>query len=267
MATVVNTFDLYNTTKYWTGYRVEGFSTEQSVASAFYITQFSSNPVGSQIDFFRELAGESNLNPVFSVDVTIDELPYLWGKYWWDQAVYYSLPIIYNTLASYNEDYYQPFSESVGSLCYLSRMNTLQNTESRVYNELISSLLIPDISSEIDGFYSVANSLFLTNSANIGPGTGTDTAPGSGTNGTLIQPDTDLGRRITANLSLSATINSLYPKIYTFLPFNTTVIGNNMTPYYWSLSANCEETNVRVDFTNNNISERVQLTIGDLIAY
>lgn len=268
---VVNNFDVYNTTKYWTGYSFPGYTIEQQVASVYYFTQFSSSPYGSQIDFFKELAGDINQNPTFQLnttenEITLDTLPYLWSKYWWDKAVYYSNSIVYNTLTASASGYYQPFSESVGTLYYLSRVNNLQNTETKVYSLVIKPLINQEISEGINTFYSTANALFLNNKALIGPGTGTDTNPGSGANGTLIQADTDLTRRITSNLSLTATINETYPYLSSFLPYNTELFGNQLTPYYWSLSANCEETAIRVDFTNRNVTDSNQLVTGDLIA-
>jgi hypothetical protein len=261
--TVINTFDLYNTTKYWIGYSMPGFTTEQNIAQAYYSTWFSSQPFGSQVDFFRQLAGDSVQNIKFQISTTLDELSYLWGKYWWDTAVYYSHSIVYSTLTANNLDYYQPFSESIGTLCYISRMNNLQNENTKPYNTVIQDLLLPDISDEIDWFYSAANSLFLTNKQNIGPGAGTDTNP---VNKSLIQADTDLARRITSNNLLSAAINETYPKICRFLPYNTQVRGNNLTPYTWSLSANCEGTTIRVDFINRTTAAATQLTTNHLKA-
>ena len=268
----VNTFDLYNTTKYWTGYSFPGYTTEQQVASAYYFIQFSSNPIGSQIDFFNELAGRRDQNPTFqinavsSVTITIDTLPYLWGKYWWDKAIYYSNTTIYSALSTSSFSYYQPFSESAGTLYYISRVNNLQNQNTKVYNTVIDSLLIPEVSVAINAFYTIANDLFLTNKNLLGPGTGTDTNPGTGPNGTLIQADTDLTRRITSNSPLTAIINQTYSKLYRFLPYNTSVIGNTLVPYYWGLSSNCEDTTIVVDFTNNNIAPVKQLVTGDLVA-
>lgn len=268
---VVNTFDLYNTTRYWTGYNFPEYSTLLQLASAYYFTQFSSNPYGSQIDFFKQLAGVESDNPTFQVTysnraLTIDTIPYLWGKYWWDRAIYYSNTTIYNQLTSVAYDYYQPFSESVGTLYYLSRVNNLQNSQTKPYSLVIESLLQPDVSETINSFYLSANSLFLTNKAYIGPGTGTDTAPGSGSNSNLIQADTDLTRRITSNTSLTATVNNAYFNIYQFLPYNTTVVGNFLTPYFWGLSANCEGSTINVDVTNKNISTQLQLKTNELIA-
>lgn len=273
---VVNNFNLYNTTKYWTGYSFPGYTTEQQVASTYYFIQFSSSPYGSQIDFFKELTGEINQNPTFQLNtlftqlsgqtISLETLPYLWSKYWWDKATYYSNSIVYNTLTATASAYYQGFSESIGSLYYISRVNNLQNTETKVYNIILKPFINQEISQAIDSFYITANALFLTNKAYIGPGTGTDTNPGTGQNGTLIQADTDLTRRITSNLSLTATVNNLYSKLYRYLPYNTEVIGNQLVPYYWGLSANCEQTPIIVDFTNRNIIDSTQLVTEDLIA-
>ena len=86
--TVIRTFDLYNTTFYWLGYAIPNYQIEQSVAQANYFVNFSSNIIGSQIDFFNTLTGISaiqNTSNVFSLSVSYNNLPYLWQKYWWYQ--------------------------------------------------------------------------------------------------------------------------------------------------------------------------------------
>ena len=100
MATEVRTFDLYNTTNIWLGYSIDGYETEQLVTVAYYNSQFSSNPIGSQVDFF--------------IDIPSVDLPYFWKKYWWDQAVYYSNPLVLSAIQIINTNYYKSFSESLG---------------------------------------------------------------------------------------------------------------------------------------------------------
>lgn len=263
--TVVKTFDLYNTNIYWYGYTFPGYETEQSITKAYYLTQFSSNPIGSQVDFFKELTGVPQNNQVFSISTTIDNLPVLWGKFWWDEAMYYSHPSVYE-LISANSPYYRTFSESIGTLYYLTAYNTNNNTETKTYNSIIDSLLVPGLSSSIAGFYLTANSLFINNIANIGPGTGTDVSPGSAVNGTLIMANTDYGRRVDSSESIIQSINDLFPQLANFLPFNTNIIGNLLTPYTWSVSATCEDTQINVDFINTNIQNIKQLNTNTLIA-
>ena len=260
MADVVKTFDLYNTTFYWNGYNIPNFESQLGVAQAFYIAQFSSNIIGSQIDFFAELAGEVNQNPVFTVGTTIDQLPYLWGMYWWEEAMYYSNPTVLSAVSLLYPEYYQTLSESVGTLYYLTRFNNLNNQQTVPYSTILDSLLPPGISSSITSFYSSANSLFVTNIAAIGP-TGTDTSPN---NSNLIMADTDLTRRITSNTSLTATVNNLYPKVYSFLSYNNKAIGNLITPYNWSYSMVYEDGLVDVDQTNSTISIQTQLPVSAL---
>ena len=267
----VNNFDLYNTTTYWTGYKFSNYIDEQKVTYAFYTAQFSSNPIGSCIDYFKELAGDINQNPVYNINntlsiltglITIDSLPYLWGKYWWDQAIYYSHPTVYSALTANKPDFYQPFSESIGSLSYISRINNFQGVDAKVYNNIIEPLIIKDISAAINAFYVVANTLFLTNKNNLGPN-GTDTSPN---NSNLIQADTDFARRVTSNNTLTATINDLYPFLNRFLPYNTLVIGNTITPYNWMVRTTCEDITIDLDFTNSNIYPHTQLVTNDLKA-
>ena len=270
--TVVKTFDLYNTTFYWNGYSIPGFDTQLKVAKAYYIAQQSSNVIGSQIDFFNELAGSVDQNPSFSINsvsatITIDSLPYLWGKYWWDEAMYYTSSTVLSAIANSKPLYYQIFSESVGSLYYISRFNNLKNTETIPFNTIIEPLLPAGISESTKDFYQVANSLFVTNIANIGPGTGTDVAPA---NSNLIMADTDLNRRIASNDPLLTTVNNLYPALYRFLPFNTNVIGNLITPYSWTVIMPYEDSDtttnntIAVDQTNTTTARTTQLSISAL---
>lgn len=264
MATVVNNFDLYNTTNYWLGYSLPGYTIEQNITQIYYSTQFSSNIIGSQIDFFNALAGNIVDNPVFTTtEVTLDELPYLWENYWWNEAIYYVHPVVKDSIFSTASEYYQLFSETVGSLYFVSKTNNLLNTETIPYNTIITSLLPPGISDNVIQFYQTANNLFVANIENIGPGNGTDTAPD---NESLIMADTDLERRLSSTTTIQEKINQLYPKIKNLLPINTTVIGNLITPYSWSLSANTEGSEINVDFINTNILTNKQLTITTLKA-
>ena len=259
---VVRTYDLFNTTFYWKGYTVPNFETQLAVAQAYYITQFSSNIIGSQIDFFAELAGNSNQNPVFNLTTTIDKLPYFWAKYWWEEAVFYTTNTVSSILSATYPVYYSSFSESVGSLYYLSYYNNVKNILTKPYNSLLDSLLIPGLSDSIQGFYSDANSLFITNVSAIGP-TGTDTVPN---NSNLIMADTDLIRRINSNNVLTTTVNSFYPFLNLFLPYNNLIIGNLFTPYYWSTQLVYESGYITVDQTNSTISIPTQLITDTLKA-
>jgi hypothetical protein len=211
-------------------------------------------------------------NPSFSINsvsatITINSLPYLWGKYWWDEAMYYTSSTVLSAITNSKPLYYQTFSESVGSLYYISRFNNLKNTETIPFNTLIEPLLPAGISEATKDFYQVANSLFVTNIANIGPGTGTDTAPA---NSNLIMADTDLNRRIASNTLLLTTVNNLYPALYRFLPFNTNVIGNLITPYSWTVMMPYEDSEtttnntIAVDQTNTTTARTTQLPISAL---
>lgn len=262
MATVIRTYDLYNTTFYWLGYVIPNFEVEQNVSQAYYWVFNSSNIIGSQIDFFNTLTGKTNPSNVFALSGTFANLPVLWQKYWWDEAMYYSHPLALSAIKQDSPTYYQPFSESVGTLYYLSRFNNLNNTETIPYSLVIKRLIPPGISEAIDSFYQTANNLFVANIAAIGP-TGTDTNPN---NGNLIMANTDLTRRITSNNSLTATVNSLYEDINSFLPYNTDVQGNLLTPYYWSVSANCEGTVINVAVDNTTIQTHKQNLTDTLIA-
>jgi hypothetical protein len=78
--------------------------------------------------------------------------------------------------------------------------------------------------------------------------------------------NTDYERRVNSSDSILESINSLYPQLANFLPFNTNIIGNLLTPYAWSVSATCEDIDINVDFTNSNVQSYKQLTTNTLIA-
>jgi hypothetical protein len=266
MATYVRTYDLYNTNFYWKGYSVTGFDTQLGVAKAYYTTQYSSNPLGSQIDFFTLLAGASSNNPVLNLSgATIDNLPYFWSKYWWDEAMYYSNPLVLSAISQTSTLYYQPFSDSVGSLVYISYMNNQNNNNSVPYNNIINRLLPAGISTTIKNFYKTANTLFVNNISNIS--TGTDTSPN---NGNLIMADTDLTRIIYANDNFITQVNSFYPKINKFLPFNNATIGNLIVPTNWTTQIEYEDTTtigdtkINVDLTNSTTGNQIQLTMATI---
>ena len=266
MADVVKTFDLYDTTIYWNGYSAPGYSNEQQVTQAYYISKFSANPIGSQVDFFKELTGIPQGNLAFAIsNNTIDGLPLLWGKYWWEEAMYYSHPVVYENITT-NNAYYRAFSECVGSLYYCTTNNTNLNSNTKIYSQLIEPLFIPSLASNIDTFYSIANSLFVSNISSIGPGTGTDVSPGSGSNSNLIMANTDYNRRVSCASAIPLLINDLYPQLARFLSFNNQIIGNLIFPYTKSLSATCEDIPIQVDYTNTNIISSKQLTMSTLIA-
>jgi len=265
MATYVRTYDLYNTNFYWKGYSVTGFEAQLGVAKAYYTTQYSSNPIGSQIDFFTLLTGASANNSVLNLSgATITNLPYFWSKYWWDEAMYYTNSLVLSAISSSQPLYYQPLSDSVGSLVYISYMNNQSNNNSVPYNVVIERLLPAGISTTIKNFYKTANSLFVANTSNIGPN-GTDTSPN---NSNLIMADTDLTRVINNNSILIAKVNGLYPNINKFLPFNSTIIGNLLVPPSWFTQIEYEDTtaigdtNITVDLTNTTTSNQVQLTMA-----
>jgi len=256
--TVVRTFDLYNTTFYWNGYTVPGFSTQITVASAFYVAQYSSNPVGSQIDFFTSLTTGTDINPAFKLyGITFSDLPYLWNRYWYDQAVYYSNPAVLSAVQVSLPSYYGSITESIGSLYYI-------NQNIAPFNSITNPLLLPEVSTAIQNFYQVALNLFETNIAAIGPN-GTDTFTN---NSNLIPATTDLQRRYNSTATLTQVVNSMYPVLSSFLSYNTQVIGNLITPYYWSITMPYESPvgSVNVDQTNSTTGNQVQLTTISLSA-
>ena len=49
---VVKTFDYYNTRTVLPDYTVPGYEKELDLSRAYYSADFSSNPIGSKVDFF-----------------------------------------------------------------------------------------------------------------------------------------------------------------------------------------------------------------------
>lgn len=256
MATsVIRTFDLYNTTFYWLGYSIPEYEIEQEVAQARYYVSFSSNIIGSEIDFYNRLGNIKNdNNSVFTLNTSLTSLSYLWKKYWWDEAMYYSHPITLNTIKQNIPSVYQDFSESVGSLYYISRLNNLNNTESVPYNTIITNLLPRGVSDSVNNFYLKANSMFVTSTSN------------SASNIAFNMANADLTRREDSNAGLVAVIANRYPNLVDFLPYSTESIGNLLTPYYWSVSANCEGNVIKLGINNTTIQTLVQPPTNTLIA-
>lgn len=262
MSQVVRTFDLYNTVFYWQGYTVENYGPEIEVAKAYYNTNQSSNIIGSKIDFFNALQGVSSTTNVFTLSTTFENLDVLWKQYWWDEAMFYSLPSVKSELLSTESQYYQTFGDSVGTLCYTTYNNTFNNVSASPLSPTIKPLVLPVISSSIDSFYQTVNSLFNDNITQISSGTSyRDSEPN---NGNLIMPDTDQDRYLDSIESLTETVNNLYPGLSSFLPYNVERVGNLLTPLGWKYEVNCEEKTIQVDINNTNNSQLKHLNLEDI---
>lgn len=244
METIVRTFDLYNTTFYWVGY-TNSYTTEMSVASAYYASQFSSNVIGSQIDFFNKLAGNTSNSNTIVFNATLDSLPLLWSKYWWDEATYYSNPIALSAIRDTSAEYYQDFSDSIGNLNYIET--------TKPYNGLITNLLIPGLDTEISDFYQTNLTNTTSNSEYI----------------SLVSAEeatTDTQYVVDAGSGIQTTINNAYPVLSDFLPFNTNIIGNLITPNEWRTNTGFEGSAINVDLGNNIRSGTAQLILSNLKA-
>ena len=244
METIVKTFDLYNTTFYWVGY-TNSYTTEMSVASAYYASQFSSNVIGAQIDFFNKLAGNESNSSVLVFSATLDTLPLLWSKYWWEEAIFYSNPAVLVEIQDISAEYYQDFSDSIGNLNYIET--------TKPYNGLITNLLIPDLDTEISSFYEVVLNNAATNSESI----------------SLVSAEeatVDTQYVVDAGTGIQTTLNEAYSALSKFLPYNTELIGNLITPYNWYTNLGFEGSAIKVDLGNNIRTATAQLPLSALKA-
>lgn len=254
---VVKNFDLYNTVFYWVSYNPVSLNTtyeqELNVAKSYYTTFTTSNIYGSQIDFFNKLAGQSVTSPGINFNITIQTMPLLWGKYWWEQLMYYTNYRVVTAVADSNPNLYTDFSESVGTLYYVSRNNSNQYLADKPFNRVIENLLIPNLNETITSFFVEVLSTSNINSNNINLSA-------------AKYANNDLQSVINSNPALTGYINETYGWLSRLLPFNTIFIGNLITPYYWSVPINYENSTLQVDFSNASVSTNVQLTINNLKA-
>lgn len=255
--TVVKTFDLYNTVFYWVSYNpvdvAENYSEELNVGKSYYSTFYSSNIFGSQIDFFNKLAGQDITSPNINFNTTIQEMPIYWGKYWWEQLMFYTNSNVVNAVSSSNPELYTEFSESIGTLYYISRNNSNQYASDKPYSRILDNLLIPGLDETITNFYIEVMDVFNTNNVEINL---------SAAN----YANTDLETMITSNVGLTSYINEYYGWLSQLLPFNTIFIGNLFVPYMWKTFISYENSTIEVDYSNNSISSPVQLTTENLKA-
>ena len=261
---VVKTFDLYNTTFYWSVFNdyPDGnywdspeweYSDVMSVAKAYYATDYSSNVIGHQVDFFNTLAGittvgaDSTLNFDLRLTQSLAGTDLLWGKYWWDELYFYANPLVRETVFSTAMDTYQYFSDSVGTLYYIDTAVP--------YNYIMDSLLIPGLASELTSFFVDALGYAAENSVNV------DEVAAS-------TPDADTQYVYDAGPGLRTYINDSFEFLSGLLPFNNIFGGNLITPIEWSVDIPYEGTEytLNVNFNNNATSAPVQLNFENLKA-
>ena len=261
---VTKTFDLYNTTFYWSVFNdyPDGnywdspeweYSDVMSVAKAYYATDYSSNVIGHQVDFFNTLAGittegaDSALNFNLRLTQSLTGTDLLWGKYWWDELYFYANPLVRETVFSTAMDTYQYFSDSVGTLFYIDTAVP--------YNYVMDSLLIPGLASELTSFFGKTLGYAAENSANVD-------SVGAGA------PTADTQSVYDAGPGLKTYINDSFQFLSGLLPLNNSFNGNLITPIEWSVDIPYEGTEytLNVNFNNNATSAPVQLNFENLKA-
>jgi DNA uptake protein ComE-like DNA-binding protein len=245
--TVIKTFDLYNTSILLPGYSVAGYENEFGITKAFYSTDFSSNPIGSKIDFFGQLndpcAGIYNPNPVFTVPVGLTTLNPLWLEQWWNEAMFYSHPLVLQQLKAAHPGLYQDFSDSVGTLYYVTDENS---PVSPAVSHKVPKSILNQITSLNNALNYDLNKVFKP--------------AGFGANTTRYTAQLDSYNKGATVVKSIVTKN--YSDLKTLLPLNTIKTGNLITPPSWGVNLNLEGVKTRVDRLGNIIGAPQRLLSG-----
>ena len=217
----IRTFDLYNTDVMIPGYTIPQYTNEFGVTRAFYSTNFSSNPIGSKVDFFTQLddpcTAEFNPNPVFTVPIGLSAMNPLWFDKWWDEAMFYSHPDVLEQLKASNPNTYQDFSDSVGLLGYEPEPNSsiAPNAKHKMPPRMLSML------SRMDNL--AKSNLNLYTPSGFGPSTSN-----------ALSQLTQLAK---ATSSVKSTVNGKFNAIKRKLPLNNVQVGNLITPSSWKFNS------------------------------
>lgn len=234
---VVKTFDYYNTRIVLPEYSVPGYEKETDLSRAYYSADFSSNPIGSKVDFFVQLRDPCVAiyapNPVFEVPVGLSGLSPQWFDGWWDDAMFYSHPRVKQQLTAANPDVYQDFSESVGSLSYVS-------TDADPINPLLNSKIPPTVLAQMNSL----NTKVKTNFSTYTP---------SGMGASNIALVNQIQAFTNSVAKVRQTVEAGYGLLKNKLPFAVLLVGNLITPNDWKAGAKIEGISTAVDRINNII--------------
>ena len=216
------------------------------VTRAFYSTNFSSNPVGSKVDFFTQLddpcLAEFNPNPVFAVPMGLSAMNPLWFDKWWDEAMLYSHPEVLEQLKASSPGTYQEFSDSVGLMGYEPEPNSSISTN--VKHKMPARALA--MLSKMDSLAKTNLNLY------------TPTGFGPSTTKSTIQ----LLQLSKATTSVKDVVNSKFSAINRKLPFNNVQVGNLITPSNWKYNTNFNGINTAVDKLGNVVNAPKKLLSG-----
>ena len=242
---VVKTFDYYNTRLVLPGYTVPGYEKESETSKAYYSTDFSSNPIGSKVDFFVNLndpcVAITAPNPVFDAPIGLSAMGPQWFDGWWDEAMFYSHPKTLQQLKISNPDTYQDFSESVGTLTYIA-------TDVDPVNPLLNPKIPPAVLAQIKTAKENAKTNFYNYSpAGMGP-----------SKIALVNTINNFTKNV---INLRKNIETASGLLKNKLPFAVLLAGNLLTPGAWKKPDKIEGIQTAVDRINGVIK-----TPGRLLA-
>lgn len=248
---VIRTFDLYNTDVLLPNYTIAGYENEFNITRGYYSTNFSSNPIGSKIDFFVQLdspctgivaTSATTPNPVFNVPTALTALNPLWYDKWWDEAMYYSHPKVIESIQASNPSLYQPFSDSVGSLYFPSQ-------PSLPINSALQNKLPKNILTQITKLRKTLNTNF---SSYIPTGFGP----------VKTKYTAQYTQFINSTDTIKNAVNSKFAPLKNKLPMNVTQVGNLITPSTWKYNTNIQGVNTAVNRLGNVTSAPKRLYSG-----
>lgn len=235
---VIRTFDLYNTSVLLPGYNIPGYEKQFDLTRGYYSTDFSSNPIGSKVDFFVQMddpcVGVLTPNPVFTVPVGLSGLDPLWFDQWWDEAMFYSHPKVLEQLQASNPATYQPFSDSVGTFFYVSEPSS---PVSPALNSKIPKNIL-DRMTRLNALVNVEYRAYTP--AGFGPNTSRATS--------------QLAQYTKSIAAVKNIVNKKFDSIKRKLPLNVTQTGNLITPANWKFDMNLQGVKTAVDRLGNIIS-------------
>jgi len=245
---VVKSVDYYNTLLTIPGYTVPGYENEQYITNAHYSTDYSSNPIGSKIDFFTHLNDPCisivTPHPVFTIPKPLSALDPQWFSGWWDEAMYYSHPLVRAQLSANYPNIYQDFSDSVGTLAYAPE-NPDYNSPSfgrSTVNPSIQHKIIGDLFKEMD---KLNNNMFKLYN---------DFSP----KGLGLKNDSFLGQVLSQQAgahSIKLQMKGKFGALSVKLPMDTILGGNMNSDPLWSNNSTIEGITAAVDKANKFITD------------
>lgn len=235
---VIRNFDLYNTSVLLPGYNIPGYEKQFDLSRSYYSTDFSSNPIGSKVDFFVQMddpcVGVLTPNPVFTVPVGLSGLDPLWFDQWWDEAMFYSHPNVLDQLRKSNPATYQSFSDSVGTFFYV-------NEPSSPVNPVLNSKIPKNILARMSRLNSLVNIEYRAYTpSGFGPNTSRATS--------------QLAQYTKSIAAVKNIVNGKFDSIKRKLPLNVVQTGNLITPANWKFDMNLQGVKTAVDRLGNIIS-------------